>query len=548
MDTQTTQKVTDVCDLMAAKTSTPAMTALASRVRRSLTQEHKPTMALVSFNMNHAERFEIVKNYIGAALPSELASRVEGEPACIFLDYSPAPTLLSDGAADGILVYGLPAPALQSHRIAICDEIKAKEKWLTLAGEIDIACLLVNATMAMNQVERGWLSDCAQPLFWQNEPIIAIMGMSLLNNEEDAQAVTSVVNAALRRLQISTKVFDQPQDAMTCMADFLNSEPIQESRQRRVAKNGLTAMSEMAQAFMKDAVVDGGAIEAAVSQLEKQRKSLEMAGQLASESILHNELNRLKVMAVETIRDYGQQIANNVKTQVETYPLEELANVDETVNRYVTESWDSFLISMSATTENELGKVSARLTEQMEQDAGELIAHLDEPARRAVYSAITFNAAAGNAPVPVRAPAEYSGINVTEMTDQLRRETRNMMLLSIPILFVNPLLAVGNVVASKFIGKFRTDSELKTARADMAAQIDTMCVENTEAIVRYAEAGFDRQAQEGTQNIKAAYAGLIQRLENNLNRLKSEQSQKAASWDALQAQVNTVIPELLNQI
>lgn len=548
MDTQTTQKVTDVCDLMAAKTQSADMTALASRVRRSLTQEHKPSMALVSFNMNHAERFEIVKNYIGAVLPSELAARVEGEPACIFLDYSPAPTLLSDGAADGILVYGLPAPALQSHRIAICDEIKAKDKWLVLAGEIDIACLLVNATMAMNQVERGWLKDCAQPLFWQNEPIVAVMGMSLLNNEEDAQAVTSVVNAALRRLQISTKVFDRPQDAMACMADFLNSEPIQESRQLRVAKNGLTAMREMAQAFMKDAVVDGGAIEAAVSQLEKQCKSLEMAGQLASESILQNELNRLKVMAVETIRDYGQQIANNVKTQVETYPLEELANVDETVNRYVTESWDSFLITMSATTESELSKVSARLTEQMEQDAGELIAHLDEPARRAVYSAITFNAASGNAPVPVRAPAEYSGINVTEMTDQLRRETRNMMLLSIPILFVNPLLAVGNVVASKFIGKFRTDSELKTARADMAAQIDTMCVENTEAIVRYAETGFDQQVRDGSQNIKAAYAGLIQRLENELNRLKSEQSQKAVSWDTLQAQVNTVIPELLNTL
>lgn len=548
MDTQTTQKVTDVCDLMAAKTQTADMTALASRVHRALTQEHKPTMALVSFNMSHAERFEIVKSYIGAAIPSALAAKVEGEPACIFLDYSPAPTLLSNGASDGILVYGLPNQALQAHRIAICDEIKAKEKWLTLAGEIDIACLLVNATMAMNQVERNWLKDCAQPLFWENEPVVAMTGLSLLNNEEDAQAVSDVVNSVLRRLQMSTKVFDQPQDAMACMADFLNKEPVQESRQRRVAKNGLTAMSEMAQAFMKDAVVDGGAIEAAVSQLEKQRKSLEMAGQLASESILHNELNRLKVMAVETIRDYGQQIANNVKTQVETYPLEELANVDETVNRYVTESWDSFLITMSATTENELGKVSARLTEQMEQDAGELIAHLDEPARRAVYSAITFNAAASNAPVPVRAPAEYSGINVTEMTDQLRRETRNMMLLSIPILFVNPLLAVGNVVASKFIGKFRTDSELKTARADMAAQIDTMCLENTEAIVRYAEAGFDRQAQEGTQNIKAAYAGLIQRLENDLNRLKNEQGQKAASWDTLQQQVNTVIPELLNSL
>lgn len=551
MDAQKYHEVTNVCDLIAAKTQRAEMTALAARVHHALEQEHKPTMALVSFNMNHSERFDMVKGYAGVEIPPELVSMVEGEPACIILDYSQKPTLLSNGASDNIIIYGLPCEKLMAHRIAICDEIKPKERWLALADEIDIACLLVNATMAMNQVERTWLGECGQPLFWENEPVLAMVGMNLLNNAEDVQAVTEVVSAALKRLQMSTKVFDRPQDAMTWMEDFLNGEPIQESRARRIAKNGLTAMSELVRDFMNTAVVDGDTIETAVSQLEKQRKSLEMAGELASESILFNELNRLKVMATETIRDYGRRMAEDIKAQVETYPLEQLGTVDETVNRNAAEAWDSIIKSMSATTDAELAKVAARLTEQMEHDAGTLISQLDEPARRAVYSAISFRSAAadGNAAqMSVRTPAEYAGVNVGELTGQLRRETRNMMLLSIPLLLVNPWVAIGNIFASKAIGKFRTDSELKSARADMAAQIDSMCVENAEVIVRYMESEFDRQIREGRQNVKAAYAELIKHLEENLYRLKNEQGQKGAAWDVLEEQIRVVIPALMTQL
>lgn len=551
MDAQKYREVTDVCDLIAAKTRDAGIMALADRVHKALEQEHKPTMALVSFNMNHLERFEMVKSQTGADIPSELVSMVEGNPACIIFEYSQKPTLLNNGASDSIITYGLPYDGLKTHRIMICDEIQSKEKWLALSNEIDIACLLVNATMAMNQVERTWLKDCGQPLFWENEPVLAMVGTNLLNSDDDVQAVSDTVNAALRRLQMSTKVFDQPSDALGWMEEFLNEASVAESHDRRVAKNALTAVRERTEAFMNMAVVDGGAIGTAVSQLDKQRQSLEMAGQLASESILFNELSRLKVMATETIRDYGRKMADSIKAQVETYPVDQLATVDETVNRYVTESWDSFIISMTATTDTELGKVAQKLTEQMEKDAGVLISQLDEPSRRAVYSAITFRPAAAqgnNSVVAVRAPAEYSGVNVTELTNQLRRETRNMMLLSIPILFVNPLMAVGNVIASKLIGNFRTDSELKSARAEMAAQIDSMCVENAESIVRYTEVGFDRQIQEGMQNVKTAYAGLIQRLEENLNRLKDEQGRKAAAWDTLEQQIRVVIPELITQL
>ena len=550
MDAQTYSNVTAACDQIAAKTQEPGISALSSRLHRALEKEHKPTMALVSFNMNHAERFAIIKDFTGTDVPGELAAKVDGASACILFDYSRSPGILSDGGPDGITVYGLPCEKLQTRRIAVCDAVKSRDKWFVLAEEIDIACLVINATMAMTQLERNWLRECGQPLFGTNEPVIATVGMNLLNTQEEVQAVNDAINGGLRRLGMSTQVFDSPTEAMAWMDDFLNDPAVQAGRSRRMAANGLTELTERTKAFMSTALIGSSAIDNAVAKLEEQRKSLQTAGQLASESILFNELTRLKVMASESVRDYGQRMVGNIKSKVETYPLEQLRGMDAEINQFIVGSWDAFLAKVAETTEGELQKVSARLTEQMEADAGNMIAALDEPTRRALYGAITFapSYAERAENMPVRAPLEFSGVNINQMTQQLRHETRGMMLVSIPLLFVNPLFAVGSIVASKFIGKFRTDSELKNARADMAKQIENLCAANSEVVVQNVEASFDRQIQEGSQNVRAAYDNLINRLEGELNRMKTEQGQKNEVKRFLEEQLQSVIPSLQSQI
>ena len=532
MDAQTYSNITAACDQIAAKTQEPGISALAARLHRAAEREHKPTMALVSFNMNHAERFAVVKDFTGVDVPEELAAKTDGTPACILFDYNRTPGILVDGGSDGITVYGLPCEKLQNRRIAVCDAVKSRDKWFVLAEEIDIACLVINATMAMTQLERGWLKECGQPLFGTNEPVIATVGMNLLNTQEEMQAVSDAVNSGLRRLGMSTRIFDSPMEAMAWMDAFLNDPAVQTDRLARVAANGLTELTERTKAFMSTALIGASAIDEAVAKIEGQRKTLQTAGQLASESILFNELTRLKVMASESVRDYGQRMVGNIQSKVETYPLEQIR------------------AKVAETTEGELQKVSAKLTTQMEADAGELIAALDEPTRRALYGAIAFapSYAERAENMPVHAPLEFSGVNINQITQQLRRETRGMMLVSIPLLFVNPLFAVGSIVASKFIGKFRTDSELKNARADMAKQIENLCAANSEVIVQHVEASFDRQMQEGSQNVRAAYDNLINGLEGELNRMKAQQGQKAEVKRFLEEQLQSVIPSLQSQM
>lgn len=87
-------------------------------------------------------------------IPEEMKETIDGKPACLMFDYSEAPCFSGDEQIiDNRIMFGLPSQLLKNYRIVICDGIKSKREWLELSSEVDIICLVVNATMAMNQME-----------------------------------------------------------------------------------------------------------------------------------------------------------------------------------------------------------------------------------------------------------------------------------------------------------------------------------------------------------------------------------------------------------
>ena len=90
--------------------------------------------------------------------------------------------------------------------------------------------------------------------------------------------------------------------------------------------------------------------------------------------------------------------------------------------------------------------------------------------------------------------------------------------------------------------------QMYDAADDMAKQIENLCAANSEVIVQHVEASFDRQMQEGSQNVRAAYDNLINGLEGELNRMKAQQGQKAEVKRFLEEQLQSVIPSLQSQM
>ncbi len=539
-------------DEIAEKTQDVKADRISNWVHMSLEKEHKPAMALVSFNLNHADRLNMIRQFFGIEIPKEVVHMIEGEPVCLILDYSETPVFLNEnGIAGNKIIFGIPSEPLRNYRIAICDEIHSRDMWLELSDEIDALCLLVNATMAMSQMERSWIKECAVPFFSGDALIIAVTKMNLLNEDEDVQAVRRVVADSLNRLNVSPKTFENDKEALELLTDLVKKEYVQDNHDRRVIKNGLNVMESCLRYWIDSVVIDTAAIQSTMEQLKKQEKTLELAGQLASGSILVNELNRLKLQMCDGIRDYGRQMADNIKKKIEDSPLVQLETMTDKINAYISGSWDYYMKSMSVKADEEVEAIAQKLTKQMEADAGKMVSDLDESARRTIYSALgliseTVEYVSLIDPLSIVKNRNMLSESSTEaITDQLRRETRNMMLLSIPLFFVNPLISIGNIFASKAYEKYKLDNALTDIRSEMAKQAEQSCFDNTESILRQVEISFEDEIRTGSINIKSAYNGLIHQIEDSLAGLEKSQEEKIALKDYLNNQINVVFPNIL---
>lgn len=535
---------------VAAKTHDERLSQISAWVKMALEKEHKPSVALICFNLNHSDRLKIVKEFCEVTLPEDILRMIEGESVGLILDYNDTPILRNEWAASANrLELGLPFEFLKHHRVIICEEIQSMDEWLEFSAEIDAGCLVLNATMAMTQSERTWLNACAKRMFAADEIAIVLTKTEFLNHEEDLEEVRHSIMNALRRFDMDTKVFESENAAFEWMTEFSRSASARERHDARVLKNGLAETERRIKAILDTAAIDATTIQSTLDQLERRQKYLELAGQMAAESVLVNSLNNLKLQLCDGIRDYGCQMEENIRKKVETIPLDQLDSLEAKINGYISGSWDYYIKSMMSKAVEETNSISQKLVKQMEIDAGSMIAGLDESARRTLYNALGLSGFSteleeGIVHSRFRSGNGKSQIDVGEITNQLRKETRNMMLLSIPLLFVNPLASVGTALAAKAYGKFKLKSELTDIRSELVGQIEKICYESGEHLTKQVEQSIEDEIRTGSISIKSAYSDLVGKIKTSLCDLKKSQEENTVLKAFLSEQLNVVFPEL----
>ncbi len=551
MDITKAETVLKIFDDIALRTENSKIKNIAVWAQESVKKDHKPTLGLVSFNLNHAERLNMINQYAGVKVPKEVVEMINGKSACLILDYHETPILLEEGDTIGNkMVFGVPADFLKKYRVAICDEIYSNDIWLELSAEIDIACLVINATMVMNQMERDWLKKYVKTVFDEREVALAITKLEILNNDEEVQTVRRMVKDSLKRMGISIEIYEDIQIALNGMINYLNASYDQPRYNGRVIRNSIMAMENQIKYLINDAEVSDAEIETTSNQLKKQKNTLELAGQLAAESIFGNALTRLKIQLCEGIRNYGRQMTMNIRKKIENAPLDQLESITEKIDGYISGSWDYYIKNMSSRTNKEMEIIMQALTKQMEMDAGILISQIDESARMMVYRALRMETNSlmideDKLSAVVRGKEIFAGADVENVTKRLQKEIRNMMLLSIPLFFVNPWISIGNILLSKSYGKMQMNHKLKDIQKEAADNIENICYENTELLVRKIEENFEDAARTGSMNIKTAYRNLVRQIENSLLKLKESQGKKALLKKYLNDQISTVFPAFL---
>ena len=539
--------VPDLIDDIAGKVNDNEVSSLSRWLHEAIEGEHKPTLAFVSFDLNHSQHLKLIKKVLGIQVPKEKIEMFEGEPMCLIVDYSEVPVLLNENVSlNNPIVFGIPAECLKNYRIVICDGISSKNQWLDLSNEIDIVCLAINATMAMNQMEKEWFKNCAVHFFDEKEIVIYLDKMNLLNDEEDRAGVRKAINNFLEKSDISCEIYEDQQELFEKMIQFVQEQNIRDLHKKRVSKNVLLEVEQLLKRLFDSVVIDESTISSAVQQLQKQQKYLELAGKMTSESILGNSLNSFKVQLCEGVRDFGSQISESVKKKIENCPIDKLESMEDKIKGYISGAWEYYVKSITVKINSEIEKITQKVTKQMELDAGNMVSELDDSARQTLYCALVLGYTKSSEFVM----ENQVGIGTVtgQITEQLQRETRNMMLLSIPIFFVNPLASIGSIFAVKAYGKYKTNNELNNGRTEIVNAAISACHEITESIVQKIQIETDDAMRDGSMEIQKSYGTIIQQFREKLSELNEAQKESAKLKEYIGEMLDNQIPMVVHNL
>ena len=535
------------CGRIAEQSKDETLKTICGWMQDCMNGEYIPTLGLVTFNANRDNGLELLKNQMGLELPKVFAEVLNRHPRQIALAYSSVPAIFDVEGDDESVALGLPCDGLKQQEVLVFDELSDADDWLAISGEVDCLCLVVNATMAMSQSERDWLKNCAKSMFSGDEVLVTLTHMDRLNDDAERQAVCQIVTSALARIGFDATFIEDSAEAISAARSRASEAGTRDRRQRRIMKNGMNAMCKRLDAIYDDEAVEGMAVDKLMTQLEKKRQVLSISGEAAAETVLYNAIQPLSVMAIQSARDYGNGMALCIRQQAEKCNSEQaLEAMPDKISAYIENSWKCFLANVSDKMNGEMDRIAQMLARRMDVDAGVLLQDLDESSmdllRRAFYQDID-----GGALVTLDKPASVyrRGDRVYVQADDVRRETRNMMLLSVPLLvFGSPVLAVGNIVLSKVIGDYRSKENIQKACQALADQANNLCADTTENVINGINQEFAKLLEQAQGGVRKAYGELIDCVAKKLEELKRQQIEREALKLDLHRQMQAALEDM----
>ena len=267
---------------------------------------------------------------------------------------------------------------------------------------------------------------------------------------------------------------------------------------------------------------------------------------MTSESILGNSLNSFKVQLCEGVRDFGGQISESVKKKIENCPIDKLESMEDKIKGYISGAWEYYVKSITVKINSEIEKITQKVTQQMEIDAGNMVSELDDSARQTLYCALALDYTKSSEFVMENQVS--IGTVTGQITEQLQRETRNMMLLSIPIFFVNPLASIGSIFAVKAYGKYKTNNELHNGRTEIVNAAISACHEITESIVQKIQIETNDAMRDGSMEIQKSYGTIIQQFREKLSELNEAQKERAKLKEYIREMLDNQIPMVVHNL
>lgn len=551
-------QIVSVCEEMAAIAADTQISEQIQHTKQLIVDGHIPTVALVGMGPVGRSLLDAANVMCETATPDILNQAFSNGPACLTLDNGEEEVLYRIGSEGRIQIADsgikatevhsvdelectFPCSTLKDNRMILCGGIEGHDAWMHLFENMDAIILRINATAAMNQTERGWIDNELIPMFGDKQVAIWIDLLDQLNTEDDQADVMDNVRKALSKRDINAPVFTTAKEAGDWTSAELAKMNVADRHIRKALKICLGAVYKRIEEVKKLGTIDEKTVTKALRQLESQRSRLELAGEIAADTTVANAYSQLKIGAKAGVRDFNLQAVSSICSKIDDAAPEELETLEPKIQAYLRKVWERYQQELNGKLNEESQKCYALLMERMEKDAGTMLAELDEDTQKVIQAAMN-RATSGQFGTVVRPDWEYQGSN--NLT-KLKTETRNLMLLSIPLAFSSPVLSLALIFGVRHYKKTQTAKRGEDFKTALKTEVKASCDEVVEDICREVDRSFDDAAAQMASSVLEAYKGLTDTLINQLQELCDQQRELMTRIDKLQQMQTVTIPSLM---
>lgn len=513
-----------------------------------------PCMSIADMNAAGESVLKTVDAYCGMTLPRELLTDLRDGAVCLALENGGQESLLrmtaegvrvadpghvfagQDGEDTAELVF-TQAATLGSDHFLLCSGLTHTYTWTKLLNHIDILCLHVNATAAMTYAEKGLLSMLSNR-FTERPVAIWLDNQEHLNSDEERECVITSIRATLKRTGLQAPILNTAEETVQWLRERRNQPDLMQQKKKSLLRNLLLDMQARIDVLLKAADASSQGFDTAIRQLNGQRTYLELAGRVAASATLDNAFDQMKFEIHDGMRDYSEQMVSQICVKVEKATPDELERMETLIPAYQSRVWELYQNRLTDTLNDRYDAIFQSIMHRMEEDAGALFEQLDPDAIAALCRTMGLEDA-------FTSSSSFASADLNSI-EKLKRETRNMMLLSIPVILVNVPLGLAALVGTKMFGSLGKRAAQEEYRKELITSVKSGASASLQQLFTHVDAKFDAAKQASAENIQHAYAQIIDLLIANI-RTMGEEYDRLRKQAELYTHVKAVkIPEWRN--
>lgn len=431
------------------------------------------------------------------------------------------------------LVLTLPEESLRGKTVILLnagDNTMARGRRMASAERI---FMLTNADMAMTQYQKEWIAGYISEHYDFDRFGICVFGLENVMNEKQESEVFQYIREYLNDLSGLPDIRIVPADKESLRALIKeNIKILREPSEARVTKNMLEESVRLLAYEAEGCVVQKETYEDVERQVSAYQEQLIRAASVTLENILDNQINAVIDAISKSAEEYGNSMYESIRDAVQS--AKDIEEVENRINPYMERCWKYFAEQTSLQVSADFDTIHSKLTERMERDIEDMVKKLNLPARAVLER---FVDGGDLASVPQVSYDFASDADVKSVA----RKARNIMILSVPLLFVSPQLSVSALLGGGIYSKLGGKKEEVKYRYEVLNHVEAACRNARRSAVDGFASTLESEKKRMKELVAEGYKNLIRTIQEEMERRKMEWEQSAKRGDMIRRRMDELL-------